>query len=62
MTNHNHFLGTPNKEGAVSRMIQLVVRMYVRYFNKTCRQLFVIIRKIEIDRIKRTGTFKRKTH
>ena len=38
MTNHVHLLGTPNKEGAVSRMMQSVGRMYVRYFNKTYRR------------------------
>ena len=38
MTNHVHLLGTPKKGGAVSRMMQSVGRMYVRYFNKTYRR------------------------
>lgn len=35
MTNHVHLLATPLKEGAVSKMMQSIGRMYVRYFNKT---------------------------
>lgn len=35
MTNHVHLLCTPKKEGAISRMIQAIGRMYVRYYNKT---------------------------
>lgn len=34
MTNHVHFLLTPNKEAAVSNMMQSVGRRYVRYFNR----------------------------
>jgi putative transposase len=34
MTNHVHLLTTPNKEGAVSSMMQSLGRQYVRYFNK----------------------------
>lgn len=33
MTNHVHLLCTPNEENAVSRMMQSLGRMYVRYFN-----------------------------
>ena len=33
MTNHVHILCTPNEEGAVSKMMQSIGRMYVRYFN-----------------------------
>ena len=33
MTNHVHFLLTPNKENGVSNMMQSVGRRYVRYFN-----------------------------
>ena len=35
MTNHVHILCTPNEEGAVSKMMQSIGRMYVRYFNYT---------------------------
>lgn len=34
MTNHVHLLCTPQQENAVSRMMQSVGRMYVRYFNQ----------------------------
>lgn len=33
MTNHVHLLCTPNKELAVSKMMQSIGRSYVRYFN-----------------------------
>ena len=33
MTNHVHLLCTPNKEFAVSKMMQSLGRSYVRYFN-----------------------------
>ncbi|MES9880127.1 MAG: transposase [Sedimenticola sp.] len=33
MTNHVHLLSTPQKEGAISRMMQSVGRRYVQYFN-----------------------------
>ena len=33
MTNHVHLLCTPQKEGAISRMMQSLGRMYVRYYN-----------------------------
>ena len=33
MTNHVHLLCTPKEEYAVSRMMQSLGRMYVRYFN-----------------------------
>ncbi|CAH1385252.1 hypothetical protein NTGM5_10134 [Candidatus Nitrotoga sp. M5] len=35
MSNHVHLLCTPQKEGAISRMMQSIGRMYVRYFNDT---------------------------
>ena len=35
MTNHVHLLVTPQKEGAVSKIMQALGRMYVRHFNKT---------------------------
>ena len=35
MTNHVHLLCTPQKEGAISRMMQSVGRMYVRYYNRS---------------------------
>lgn len=38
MTNHVHFLLTPNKEDAVSDMMQSVGRRYVRYFNREYRR------------------------
>ena len=34
MTNHVHFLVTPNMESGVSNMMQSVGRCYVRYFNR----------------------------
>lgn len=41
MTNHVHLLVTPRKEGGIGKMMQMVGRYYVQYFNK---------------RYKRTGT------
>lgn len=41
MTNHIHLLGTPHGAGAVSRMMQSVLRHYVRFIN---------------DALSRTGT------
>jgi len=38
MTNHVHLLCTPQKEGAISRMMQSVGRMYVRYYNRNYRR------------------------
>jgi putative transposase len=38
MTNHVHLLCTPWKENAVSRMMQSIGRLYVRYFNRTYRR------------------------
>ena len=35
MTNHVHLLCTPNTEAAVSKMMQSLGRMYVRYFNQS---------------------------
>jgi len=35
MTNHVHLLCTPQEEGAMSRMMQSIGRMYVRYYNYT---------------------------
>jgi putative transposase len=35
MTNHVHLLCTPQEEGAISRMMQSIGRMYVRYYNYT---------------------------
>jgi putative transposase len=35
MTNHVHILCTPKAEKAVSKMMQSIGRMYVRYFNST---------------------------
>ncbi|CAH1385257.1 transposase [Candidatus Nitrotoga sp. M5] len=35
MSNHVHLLCTPQKEGAISRMMQSIGRMYVRYYNDT---------------------------
>ena len=32
MTNHVHLLCTPQEEGAISRMMQSIGRMYVRYY------------------------------
>jgi putative transposase len=34
MTNHVHLLVTPDKDAAVSKMMQAVGRRYVRYFNR----------------------------
>lgn len=34
MTNHVHLLATPNQEHGISKMMQSLGRMYVRYFNK----------------------------
>jgi putative transposase len=34
MTNHVHWLGTPQKEGAISRMMPSVGRRYVQYYNR----------------------------
>lgn len=35
MTNHVHILCTPSEAGAVSKMMQSIGRMYVRYYNDT---------------------------
>ena len=35
MTNHVHLLCTPKEENAVSKMMQSIGRMYVRYYNYT---------------------------
>ena len=35
MTNHVHILCTPQEEGGISRMMQSIGRMYVRYYNYT---------------------------
>ncbi len=35
MTNHLHLLCTPQKEGAISAMMQSIGRMYVRHYNHT---------------------------
>lgn len=35
MTNHVHLLCTPLKENAISRMMQSIGRLYVRYYNHT---------------------------
>jgi len=35
MTNHVHLLCTPHEEGAISKMMQSIGRMYVRYYNYT---------------------------
>ena len=35
MTNHVHLLCTPYEEGAVSKLMQALGRMYVRYYNHT---------------------------
>ena len=35
MTNHVHLLCTPQEEGSISRMMQSMGRMYVRYYNYT---------------------------
>ena len=38
MTNHIHLLCTPNVDGGVSKMMQDIGRLYVRYFNKTYKR------------------------
>ncbi len=38
MTNLMHLLCTPQKENAISRMMQSVGRMYVRYYNRNYRR------------------------
>jgi putative transposase len=38
MTNHVHLLVTPNKENAVSLMMQSLGRQYVRYYNYTYKR------------------------
>lgn len=38
MTNHVHLLITPLREQAVSKMMQALGRMYVRYFNRAYRR------------------------
>ena len=38
MTNHVHLLCTPEKDGAVSQMMQSVGRRYVQYFNRQYRR------------------------
>ena len=38
MTNHVHLLCTPQKEGAISQMMQSIGRMYVRYYNYTYKR------------------------
>ena len=38
MTNHVHLLLTPWQENGVSRMMQSLGRIYVRYYNKTYRR------------------------
>ena len=38
MTNHIHLLCTPMRENAVSKTMQDVGRLYVRYFNKTYKR------------------------
>ena len=35
MTNHVHILATPRTENSISKMMQLIGRHYVRYFNKS---------------------------
>jgi putative transposase len=35
MSNHVHILASPQEEGGISRMMQRVGRLYVRYFNKS---------------------------
>jgi putative transposase len=35
MTNHVHLLATPSEQGALSKMMQTLGRLYVRYFNQT---------------------------
>ncbi len=35
MTNHVHILCTPYEEGAISKMMQSIGRLYVRYYNYT---------------------------
>ncbi|WP_226704501.1 transposase [Microbulbifer elongatus] len=38
MTNHVHLLLTPLADQAISRMMQALGRLYVRYFNRECRR------------------------
>ncbi|MFT6388627.1 MAG: putative transposase [Cellvibrionaceae bacterium] len=38
MTNHVHLLITPNKEEGISKVVQMVGRYYVQYFNYTYRR------------------------
>ena len=38
MTNHVHILCTPQEEEAISRMMQSIGRMYVRYYNYTYKR------------------------
>jgi putative transposase len=38
MTNHVHLLVTPRTEGGISKMIQMLGRYYVQYFNYTYRR------------------------
>lgn len=38
MTNHVHLLATPEKSGAISRMMQALGRRYVSYFNRQYRR------------------------
>ncbi|WGL17226.1 transposase [Microbulbifer bruguierae] len=39
MTNHVHLLVTPHSDQGVSRMMQALGRIYVRYFNREYRRL-----------------------
>ncbi|EGG94688.1 Transposase [gamma proteobacterium IMCC1989] len=38
MTNHVHLLVTPNKENSISKMVQMLGRYYVQYFNYRYRR------------------------
>lgn len=38
MTNHIHLLVTPNKENSISKMMQMLGRYYVQYFNYTYKR------------------------
>ena len=38
MTNHIHLLVTPNKENGISKMMQMLGRYYVQYFNYTYKR------------------------
>ena len=38
MTNHIHLLATPWEKNSISKMMQDVGRLYVRYFNKTYKR------------------------